>query len=75
MSALYSTLDDASLSAVSRLLSRVLRHEPELIVIRLDAAGWVRIDDLLDGIGKAARKERATKRLRRLPADPIFGQG
>lgn len=44
MSGMSSVLDDASLSAVSRLLSRVLRHEPELIGLRLDAAGRVLIE-------------------------------
>ncbi len=27
--------------AVSRLLSKILRHEPEMIGIRLDSQGWV----------------------------------
>ncbi|MGI5336149.1 RNA 2'-phosphotransferase [Streptomyces sp. CA-181903] len=32
---------------VSRYLSKHLRHDPGRIGIRLDAAGWVRIDELL----------------------------
>ena len=31
----------------SKLLSLVLRHRPELIGIRLDAGGWVEVDELL----------------------------
>src|SRR5687767_6135806 len=33
----------------SKFLSLVLRHEPELIGIELDPAGWVSVDDLLAG--------------------------
>lgn len=40
----------------SRLLSRVLRHEPESIGIELDPAGWVRIDNLLSQVKKAGFK-------------------
>jgi putative RNA 2'-phosphotransferase len=32
---------------VSKFLSRVLRHQPELIGIELDGAGWVGVRDLL----------------------------
>jgi putative RNA 2'-phosphotransferase len=32
----------------SKFLSLVLRHQPELIGIKLDDAGWVNIDTLLD---------------------------
>lgn len=32
---------------VSKFLSLVLRHEPELIGITLDAGGWVRVSELL----------------------------
>ncbi|MEJ1971139.1 MAG: RNA 2'-phosphotransferase [Lacunisphaera sp.] len=37
-------MNDVSLS---KLLSRVLRHEPERLGLRLDAAGWVPVDALL----------------------------
>ena len=33
----------------SKFLSLVLRHEPERIGIKLDEAGWVSVDELLDG--------------------------
>ena len=33
----------------SKFLSLVLRHEPELIGIELDPAGWVSVDELLEG--------------------------
>lgn len=59
---------EAELTAVSRLLSKVLRHEPGLVALRLDHAGWARVDDLLEGIRKAARAPNASKRVRALPA-------
>ncbi|MCW5665469.1 MAG: RNA 2'-phosphotransferase [Piscinibacter sp.] len=58
----------ADLTALSRLLSRVLRHEPELVGVRLDASGWARVDDVLQGIRKAGRSPAASKRVRTLPA-------
>ena len=33
----------------SKFLSLVLRHEPELVGITLDPAGWVSVDELLEG--------------------------
>lgn len=53
--------------AVSRVLSRILRHEPEMIGIRLDAHGWVVIDELVRSINRSARVPLAPKRLRSLP--------
>ncbi|MGF6876869.1 RNA 2'-phosphotransferase [Paraburkholderia sp. MM5477-R1] len=54
--------------AVSRLLSKILRHEPEIVGIRLDGQGWVSIDELIRAIERTARKASAPKRLRTLPA-------
>jgi putative RNA 2'-phosphotransferase len=45
---------------LSKLLSLVLRHQPETIGIQLDHAGWVAVDELLrqlDAHGKAATRE------------------
>lgn len=33
---------------ISKLLSKVLRHQPQLIGIRLDSHGWVDVDTLLN---------------------------
>ncbi|WP_429249756.1 RNA 2'-phosphotransferase [Paraburkholderia sp. GAS333] len=33
--------------AVSRLLSKILRHKPEMIGICLDSQGWVSVDELI----------------------------
>jgi putative RNA 2'-phosphotransferase len=46
------------LSGKSRFLSYVLRHRPDAIGIELDAAGWVRIDDLLAALGRHRRPVR-----------------
>ncbi|CAD6538906.1 RNA 2'-phosphotransferase [Paraburkholderia metrosideri] len=53
--------------AVSRLLSKILRHEPELIGIKLDSQGWVSVDELTRAIERTARTAGASKRLRTLP--------
>lgn len=60
-------LPNAHLLALSRLLSKVLRHEPELVGVRLDGQGWVRVQELLEGINRAARTRTAPKRLRTIP--------
>jgi len=43
---------------ISKFLSLVLRHQPELIGIRLDEAGWVAVSDLLAGCGRRGRAIR-----------------
>lgn len=43
------------MSRDSKLLSRILRHTPEEIGIRLDRHGWCAIDDLLKAMKKAGR--------------------
>lgn len=60
-------VDDSALIAISKFLSKVLRHEPDLVRVRMDAQGWVSIEDLVDAIAKAARAPNAPKRLRSLP--------
>ncbi len=40
----------SGLVAVSKRLSYVLRHDPASIGISLDAAGWVQVDRLLEGL-------------------------
>lgn len=36
----------------SRYLCRLLRHEPELIGLRIDAHGWADVDELIAGVSK-----------------------
>ena len=42
-----------TMSQKSRVLSFVLRHQPESVGLTLDPGGWVPIDDLLNGLKKA----------------------
>jgi putative RNA 2'-phosphotransferase len=53
--------------AVSRVLSKVLRHEPELVGIRLDENGWVDVQELLNKLDRARRSSGAPRRIRALP--------
>lgn len=43
-------MEESQRTHISKLLSLVLRHQPEAIGITLDAEGWVRIDELLDAL-------------------------
>ena len=43
---------DRAAAQKSRLLSLVLRHQPELIGIELDAAGWTLVAGLLDALAR-----------------------
>lgn len=53
--------------AVSKFLSKILRHEPLLVGVQLDKHGWVSIDVLIRAIERTARSPGASKRLRTLP--------
>ena len=53
--------------SVSRLLSKILRHEPEMVGIELDSQGWVSVDELIRAIERTVRTAGASKRLRTLP--------
>jgi putative RNA 2'-phosphotransferase len=44
---------DASLVRMSRFVSRVLRHAPESVGLRLDEAGWVDVDALVAAAARA----------------------
>lgn len=52
---------DPELVPTSRFLSKVLRHAPESVGLRLDEAGWVDVDALLAAAARAGRTlDRAT---------------
>ena len=53
------------LTSKSKFLSLVLRHRPEVIGLKLDPAGWVGVDDLLDAM------ERNHKGIDRTTLDEI----
>lgn len=40
---------------LSKHISRILRHEPEIIGLQLDENGWLNVDELLAGINKEGR--------------------
>ena len=42
-----------NLTNLSRYMSLILRHKPEVIGITLDAHGWANVDDIV-GISKSA---------------------
>ncbi|MFE7594568.1 RNA 2'-phosphotransferase, partial [Kitasatospora sp. NPDC057512] len=48
-------MDEKRLVRASKTLSRILRHEPGLAGVVLDAAGWVRVDELLAGLAARGR--------------------
>jgi putative RNA 2'-phosphotransferase len=63
-----STEDSSdTLVAVSRVLSKLLRHEPGLVGVRLDANGWADVEQLLSSLHRAKHALGAPKRLRSLP--------
>jgi len=43
---------EKQLKNISKLMSLVLRHEPEYIGLSLDAEGWTTTDDLIDKMNK-----------------------
>lgn len=44
------------MSKVSRAMSRILRHEPELAGLKLRSGGWVPVREQLSGMRKAGHK-------------------
>ena len=44
------------MSKQSKFLSRILRHEPDVVGLTLATGGWVHVDDLLRGMKKAGHR-------------------
>lgn len=44
------------MSKESKFLSRILRHEPDLVELTLGPGGWVQVDDLLRGMKRAGHR-------------------
>ena len=40
---------------LSRFLSMILRHHPEVIGIELDSHGWADIDRLIEGVNRSGK--------------------
>ncbi|CAG9234334.1 putative RNA 2'-phosphotransferase [Paraburkholderia tropica] len=55
------------LESVSRTLSKILRHEPQLVGVTLDNQGWIDLVELIDAIERTARVPGASKSFRSLP--------
>jgi hypothetical protein len=51
----------------SKFLSRVLRHEPELLDIRLGREGWVLVDELLRKLKKRGVRKACWSAMRTFP--------
>ncbi len=45
-------------TSLSRFISLILRHKPEVIGISLDEHGWADVDELISGIGKTRKITR-----------------
>ena len=45
-------MDEKKLKQISKRLSLVLRHQPELIGVKLDEQGWIEVDTLLAAFSK-----------------------
>jgi putative RNA 2'-phosphotransferase len=54
---------------LSRLLAYVLRHRPDAAGVALDAAGWVDVHDLVDGLRRTGRRVTAAGVRRAVDAD------
>jgi len=49
-------MNDKQRTGISKFLSLVLRHQPEVAGVALDGNGWVGVDDLLRGCATAGRR-------------------
>ncbi|OBR53230.1 hypothetical protein A6456_09050 [Paraburkholderia tropica] len=59
--------DAKQLESVSQMLSKILRHEPQLAGVALDDQGWIDLVELIGAIERTARAPGASKSLRSLP--------
>jgi len=57
------------MSKTPRLIARALRHEPDLLGLKLLPGGWVRVDDLLKGLAAAGRRTTQAELLAIVAAD------
>jgi putative RNA 2'-phosphotransferase len=62
-----NTPNAKQLEAVSRMLSKILRHEPQLVGVTLGNQGWLDLVELIGAIERTARAPGASKSFRTLP--------
>ena len=43
-------------NSVSKFISLILRHKPEIVGITLDEHGWANVDELIGGINRAGKR-------------------
>lgn len=60
---------ERELVRISKLLSLVLRHRPQVVGLELDPQGWVEVDALLDAIARSGRPALDRATLLRVVAD------
>lgn len=44
------------LKEISKFISLILRHKPEIINVDMDNNGWINIDKMIEGINKSGYK-------------------
>lgn len=52
--------EERRLERISKFISMILRHRPEVIGITLDEHGWANVDELVEGINKNEAFSKAT---------------
>ena len=52
------SIKDKNLEALSKYMSLILRHKPEVIGISLDEHGWAEVDELIAGIAETREFNR-----------------
>lgn len=46
---------------ISKFISLILRHKPDVIGITLDEHGWAKVDELIEGISKTTNNKLGTR--------------
>ncbi len=54
-------MDRSKAKSVSKFLSLVLRHQPEVIDLQLDSGGWANVEELLQKCSQARRGRNITR--------------
>ena len=53
-------MSDKSDKEISKFISLILRHRPDVVGITLDDHGWANVDELIDGVKKTHELDRTT---------------
>lgn len=52
-------MTDKNLTRISKYISLILRHHPEVAGLTLDSHGWANVDELIRGVGRKYEIDRA----------------